>query len=59
MYAEHYPGWTEEVIENTRQSTLDALPIIWRIRNEHRGSGTSQQQAVALAYAELDKARRG
>lgn len=57
MFAEHYPGWTEHDIENTRQSTLDRLPVIWEIRNDLRGSGNAKQQAIDLAYAELDRNR--
>lgn len=56
MYAKRYPGWTEEVIENTKQSTLAALPVIWEIQNQQRGAGTSRQTAIALAYEELDRA---
>lgn len=56
MFATHYPGWTEQDIENTRQSTLDRLPIIWGIRNEQRGSGSAKQESIALAYAEIDRA---
>lgn len=55
-FATHYPGWTEQDIENTRQSTLDRLPIIWEIRNERRSSGNAKQESIALAYAELDRA---
>jgi hypothetical protein len=57
MFAERY-RWTEQDVENTRQSTLDRLPIIWGIRNEQRSTGSSKQAAIDLAYAELDRNRR-